>query len=200
MYWCWFEKGDKRTTTKPGTDEEQKLQLWHSHQSIQVQLQWQWQRQITVYLCANTNTKTKTKHTCAVTWSHIFRTSSSDLIHIFAGPPPPPPPQPFWGSGSLSMWFDDKILVECSETTHNHIRPAHWMIPLWSHSITLQLDIVVCHLYLDQVREMVDSSHQHEHIWSDTWTQLEISVNMRIKLTLSIANSRGDIVDKRIEG
>ena len=75
------------------------------------------------------------------------------------------------------MWFDDKILVECSETTHNHIRPAHWMIPLWSHSITLQLDIVVCHLYLDHVREMVDSSHQLERTWSDACAQLETSDN-----------------------
>ena len=32
-------KGDKRTTAEPGTDEEQKLQLWCSHQSMQVQIQ-----------------------------------------------------------------------------------------------------------------------------------------------------------------
>ena len=184
MYWCWFEKGDKRTTTKPGTDEEQKLQLWRSHQSIQVQRQMQIlqrqrqrQRQITVYPGANVMPMAKLTSTlCSDLESHFYnfifrldshfcRTSSSSSTTTFLRIGQPV---------HVIRWQDLSWMFR-NDTQ------SHWTIPPWSHSITLQLDIVVCHLYLDHVREMVDSSHQHEHIWSDTWTQLEISVNMIIK-------------------
>ena len=176
MYWCWFEKGDKRTTTKPGTDEEQKLQLWHSHQSIQVQrqmqIQRQRQRQITVYPGANI--MPMAKHTCTLCSdleshfynfifrldSHFCRTSSSSSTTTFLRIGQPV---------HVIRWQDLSWMLRNNAQSH-YLRPAHWMISPLIAQNKIQLENAFCHLCLDQVGPLLWRNGRQ---LPPTWTHLK---------------------------